>query len=168
MIKNLHIAEIGGTPLKSSHYYRDIDFMIIDSLGSISDRGYMFVEAETHLNERYHKGEVAQPGQFLSQREDPVLARIHAMPDFIGLLLNSEGHEQIRVRDVYDEERSFRPVSVWKWSGIGVDQGDEAAEWGRGVIGRPVRLVKTSLSHPRYVEGKESWAWSDSQMDIRY
>ena len=35
-----------------------------------------------------------------------------------------------------------RPVEVEKWPGSGIDQGDEAAEWVSGVLGRPVRLVR--------------------------
>ncbi len=37
---------------------------------------------------------------------------------------------------------AVRPVEVEKWSGFGIDQGDEAAEWLSEVVGRPVRVVR--------------------------
>jgi len=153
MIETLQIAALGGTPLKSSHYYADKSSMIVDTLGGTSDREFMFVESEPHTNIRYHKDEVALPGQFLSQREDPRMAQIHALPRLYSLRLAAEGHDTVVIPEESDVEANFRQVSVWGWNGIGVDQGDEAAEWGREVIGRPVRLVKTSLARPRYVEG---------------
>ncbi len=54
-----------------------------------------------------------------------------------------------------DVDGSHKHVSVWGWQGLAVDQGDEAAEWVREVIGRPVRLVGASEQHPRHVEGNK-------------
>lgn len=35
-----------------------------------------------------------------------------------------------------------RPVTVWEWSGVAADEGDEAAAWFSAYLGKPVRLVR--------------------------
>lgn len=33
-------------------------------------------------------------------------------------------------------------VSVWEWSGSGLDEGDEASKWFTNYLGKPSRLVR--------------------------
>jgi uncharacterized protein YcbX len=123
--------------------------------GTFGDRRHMVVEAKPHTNVRYHVDEVAQPGQFLSQREDPNMAKIIAKPVFaFSLELNFEG-ETIVVSEKDDEESNLIDVSVWGWHGQAVDEGDEAADWMSRVMERPVRLVRASSKKPRFVEGNK-------------
>ena len=145
--------------------FDDVDRLRFDSTGLFGDRTFMWVEAQPHENVTFRPGEVAQPGQFLSQREDPALTQIELREDEegqVGLSLaappNGDGPPAGSLTFPRAEETvgSLRPVQVWGWSGHGVDQGDAAAEWGQAHIGRPVRLVSISATKPRHVENDQT------------
>jgi uncharacterized protein YcbX len=51
-----------------------------------------------------------------------------------------------------------RPVEVEKWPGSGIDQGDEAAAWLSGVVGKPVRLVREPARASRARNGADPTA----------
>lgn len=150
------IAEIGFAPGKGMVAYDDVASIEIDDRGLFGDRHYMWVEAEPHTNELYHRGEIAAPGHFLSMREDPGLTQIIPRLEAAGgvSLSTRSDSETLLVSGVEDSEAHRRPVSVWRWHGEAVDQGDDAAEWGSNIIGRPVRLVAISDEKPRWVEGE--------------
>jgi uncharacterized protein YcbX len=151
----MHVEKLGISPLKSGRYYPDHQTLWFETNGTFGDRRHMVVEAKPHTNVRYHVDEVAQPGQFLSQREDPNMAKIIAKPVFaFSLELNFEG-ETIVVSEKDDEESNLIDVSVWGWHGQAVDEGDEAADWMSRVMERPVRLVRASSKKPRFVEGNK-------------
>lgn len=149
------VVELGLAPGKSMAAIEDVQALHINNRGLFGDRHCMWVEAATHINTLYRKGEVAAPGQFLSQREDPILTQVMPafQPDGIGLQTRGGDGSSLLVPRTQDIAKNRIPVSVWSWHGEGVDQGDEAAEWGESVIGRPVRLVAISSEKPRWVEG---------------
>ena len=146
------IAELGHAPGKSMRAGQGTEALHIDKRGLFGDREYMWVEAGSHVNVNYKPGREAVPGQFLSQREDPVLTGVVPvlLPD--GVLLSFGGQDQLRVHRREDVAAHRIPVSVWGWRGEGVDQGDEAAKWGEEILERPVRLVAISEASPRYVD----------------
>lgn len=152
------IAEIGFAPGKGMVAYDDVASIEIDDHGLFGDRHYMWVEAEPHKNELYHHGEIAEPGHFLSMREDPGLTQIIPILEAQGgvSLSTRNTNEALYVPGAADTNENRTPVSVWSWHGEAVDQGDEAAAWGTIVIGRPVRLVAVSDEKPRFVEGDKS------------
>ncbi|MGH3759524.1 MOSC domain-containing protein [Actinophytocola sp.] len=105
--------------------------------GPAHDRTFMFVSPE---------------GTFLSQRRTPRLAIVR--PDLVHdgskLTLSAPGRPDVTVDVRSDGPR--RPVTVHAWHGFGVDQGDDAAEWGSAVLGEPVRLVRVPPDHERRVD----------------
>jgi hypothetical protein len=146
------IAELGHAPGKSMRAYQGVEALHIDKRGLFGDREYMWVEAAFHTNVTYNPGRGAGPGRFLSQREDPVLTGVVPVlvPEGLRLSWRERGHLFVPRRE--DTAGNRIPVSVWGWEGEAVDQGDEAAQWGEAVLGRPVRLVAISDESPRYVE----------------
>lgn len=150
---NATIAEVGRAPGKSIRADADVEALQIDHRGLFGDREYMWVEVLPHEMERYHRGELALPGQFLSQREDPQLTGIVPEMTEDGILLTWQRENGLFVPKADDTVENRIPASVWGWSGEAVDQGDLAAMWGEKHIGRPVRLVAISDEAPRYVEG---------------
>lgn len=148
------IAELGLATGKSMAAAENVTTLRIDNRGLFGDRPYMWVEALPHTNVLYHKGETAEPGHFLSQREDPILTQVVPILQADGLTLQTKGggDNGLLVPRASDIADNHIPVSVWDWRGEAVDQGNEAAEWGESIIGRPVRLVGLSDKKPRWVE----------------
>ena len=148
------IHELRLAPVKALRAADEtVDHLAINQHGLFGDREYMLVEAAEHSNAVYERGHVAPPGHFLSQREDPVLTSIIPRRDRDGLTLTAAGWRDLWVQRADDTAVNRRPVSVWRWQGEAVDQGDDAAAWLSEVVGRPVRLVAQSDACPRYVEG---------------
>lgn len=155
---NVSVAELWSPPGKSMSSPESLETLQFDVDGLFGDRELMWVEAEPHVNELYQRGQFADTGQFLSQREDPKLTRITAQyseeGETVGFSFSGEEAATPLFQHEKPEETAGKliPVSVWSWNGVGVDQGDEVASWGTEVIGRPVRLVAVSRDNPRYVE----------------
>jgi hypothetical protein len=107
--------------------------------GVAHDRTFMFVRASD--------------GTFRSQRSTPKLSVVR--PE-----LTAEGDKlTLSAPDVaslpLDVRRDGRrlPVSVHGvWSGEGVDQGDEVADWASTLVGEPLRLVRVPPDHSRAVD----------------
>jgi uncharacterized protein YcbX len=85
---------------------------------------------------------VGPDGETAWQGETPRLATIRGRLSGNGakLELSAPGAGEL-VLDVA-ADGPVRPVDVGKWPGAGIDQGDQAAEWLSGALGRPVRLVR--------------------------
>lgn len=151
---NVSVAELGLAPGKSMRAQEGTENLVVNSLGLFGDRQYMWVEAQPHKNIRYfQEGAIAGPGQFLSQREDPILTQIIAELDYDGACLKRADNDETLWIDKSEDTPDNRiPVRVWNWQGEAVDQGELAAEWGSELIGRPVRLVAVSNECPRFVE----------------
>jgi uncharacterized protein YcbX len=108
----------------------------VDHLGLRLDRAFMIVDAAS--------------GTFLTQRDEPRLARIAPALEGAELALAAGGAGEVRVPlDRPDGPR--RRIRVWGHQGDGVDQGDEAAAWLSRFLGRGVRLVRTPPDHARRV-----------------
>jgi len=107
--------------------------------GVVHDRTFMFVRAAD--------------GVFRSQRSTPRLAAIR--PD----VASDGGKLTLSAPDVGDlalEVQADGPrlaVSVHGiWTGEGVDQGDEVAEWAGELLGESLRLVRVPPDHERAVD----------------
>jgi len=85
---------------------------------------------------------VNSKGTFLSQRTHPQLARIVPEVRAADLVLNAPGLAALTVPLDAAGERA--PVRVWNDACIGVDQGEEAADWVTRAAGEPVRLVRVA------------------------
>jgi uncharacterized protein len=98
---------------------------------------------------------VGPDGATTWQGETPRLATVQGRILHQGakLALSAPGTGEL-VLDVVVDGAS-RPVDVDKWPGSGIDQGDEAAEWLSGVLGRPVRLVREPARASRARSGAD-------------
>lgn len=97
---------------------------------------------------------VSQDDVFRSQRRYPVMATIRPRVRDGGARLELSAPEvEDFVLDVAFEWPR-RVVSVWKYTGDGVDQGDAAAEWFSTVIGAACRLVRVPPEHERISAGE--------------
>ncbi len=119
-----------GTPLTRAR---------VLTTGVVHDRTFMFVRAAD--------------GTFRSQRSTPRLAVVRPELASDGGKLALSGPS---VSDLALDVRLDGPrltVSVHGiWTGEGVDQGDDVAEWASDLIGEPVRLVRVPPDHERAVD----------------
>lgn len=107
--------------------------------GIVDDRSFMFVRAED--------------GVFRSQRSTPRLSvvRPELVHDGAKLTLAAPDLPNVTVDVRTDGPR--REVSVHGiWTGDGVDQGDDVAEWASGLVGERLRLVRVPSDHERKVD----------------
>jgi uncharacterized protein YcbX len=98
---------------------------------------------------------VGQDDVFRSQRRNPVMAAIRPQvrEDGARLRLSAPGVEDVVLDVVLDQPRR-RVVSVWKYTGEAIDQGDTAAGWFSTVLGAPCRLVRVPPEHARVSTGE--------------
>jgi uncharacterized protein YcbX len=87
-------------------------------------------------------------GRFVTQRELPRLALVGTtLDDDGGLTLVAPGRAPVRV--ARDAGHVALAVTVWKFSGSGIDCGDEAAAWCSEYLETPLRLVRFDPARPR-------------------
>jgi uncharacterized protein len=91
---------------------------------------------------------VDSQGQFITQREVPLMATIGVSINAEGLSLSSLGHETLHV-PISSASRRARPVAVWNFSGSGLDVGIGATAWLTKVLQRPAALVQFDNAMPR-------------------
>ena len=119
---SVQIAELSYAPGKSMRPQEHIPELRFDSKGMFDDRILMWIEAEPHTNTTYHPGETALPGQFLSQREDPVLATIIPEHDPFSFYLKSDvSGDSILSPFEFESDAKLIPVSIRGWQGVAVD-----------------------------------------------
>ncbi|XVS67464.1 MOSC domain-containing protein [Actinosynnema sp. CA-299493] len=101
---------------------------------------------------------VGPDGGIVWQGEAPRLAavRVEVLHDGAKLALSAPGAGEL-VLDVAADGPA-RPVEVEKWPGSGIDQGDEAAQWLSGAIGKAVRLVREPARANRARNGADPTA----------
>lgn len=91
-------------------------------------------------------------GRCITQREYPALAAVTVdlRDDVLTVRASSQGQLSIPVQ--LDGKR--HPVTVFTFSGDGVDQGDDAAMWFGDYLRRPCRLVRVAPDHHRVASGE--------------
>ncbi len=111
---------------------------------------------ETGLADDRHWMLVRPNGRFVTQRELPRMALVGTAVSQAGLTLAAQGLPDLNVpREVAGETRA---VTVWKFSGRGIDCGDAAADWCSQFLGTPLRLVRFDRNTPR--ECNPEWTGS--------
>jgi uncharacterized protein len=91
---------------------------------------------------------VDSQGLFITQREVSLMATISLSVAADGLNLSAPGHETLHV-PIFSEGRRTRDVTVWNFSGRGLDVGIGATAWFTKVLQRPAALVQFDNAMPR-------------------
>jgi uncharacterized protein YcbX len=110
---------------------------VVTPTGLRHDRAWMVVDAD---------------GVFRSQRNEPRLAVVHPTVVDGQLRVSAPDIEDLVLDVLPDGQR--RAVRVHKWDGVGVDQGQAAADWFSEVLGAPSRLVGLPPEHVRPSSGE--------------
>jgi uncharacterized protein len=97
---------------------------------------------------------VAHGGRFISQRDEPRLARVAVAIRDGALRLSADGAGEVSVPRELDGPRV--PVTVWGDDCQGIDQGDGPAAWISSLLGREARLVR--FDHARTRPSDPAWA----------
>jgi len=122
-IHSLHIY-----PVKSGRVI-DLDEARLGPRGLQYDREWLFVTPE---------------GRFITQRSHPVLARLTAEPDDLGVTLAHPDAGRLRLErpaPMTTAPEDWRKVTVWKREIEAIDLGREAARFASAVVGEPARIV---------------------------
>jgi uncharacterized protein YcbX len=126
------VASLHVYPVKSCRGI-DVESFLLTPTGPEWDRRWMIVTAE---------------GRFITQRSHPRLATIAVTVAGGVLGLSAPGRPPLAL-DV-NHAGSSRPVVVWSDECLGVDAGEEAADWLAAVLGEPLRLVRLDPARPRF------------------
>ncbi len=118
------LASIHSYPVKSC---RGIGHQsaLLTSAGLEHDREWMFVAAD---------------GRFITQRDEPRLARVDVALGDGALHLSADAAGGVAVP--FDLSGLRSSVAVWGDHCVGVDQGDAAAGWIGSLLGRDARLLR--------------------------
>jgi uncharacterized protein YcbX len=98
---------------------------LLEEAGLAHDREWMFVTSD---------------GRFLTQREEPSLARVDAVVQQGKLRLSADGAGDVCVP--LDVAGSRGEVTIWRDRVSAFDQGDGPAAWISALLGRDARLVR--------------------------
>lgn len=109
-----------------------LDSALVGATGLADDRHWMMVRPN---------------GRFVTQRELPRMALIETRVDAEGLTLKAPGVQALAVRRT--DAGDGLDVTVWKFTGRGIDCGESAAEWCTRYLGTPLRLVRFDPGTPR-------------------
>jgi uncharacterized protein YcbX len=115
-----------------------------------SCRGVSLAAAEvgrTGLLDDRHWMLVRPNGRFVTQRELPRMALIQARVGAAGLTLEAPGMPLLTVSRVVTG--ATRPVTVWKFTGSGLDCGAESAAWVTKYLETELSLVAFDPTSPR-------------------
>jgi uncharacterized protein len=118
------LAGIHSYPVKSCRGIGH-ESALLTRAGLQHDREWMFVSAD---------------GRFITQRDQPRLARVDAALRDRSLHLSADGAGAVTVP--FDLEGRRSSVAVWGDRCAGIDQGEEAAEWISSLLGRGARLLR--------------------------
>lgn len=118
------LAALNVYPIKSCAGI-SLDVAELGPRGIVHDRSFMLVNRK---------------GKFITQREQPRMALIHPAINHDGTLtVQAPGMPSLTISGDHDGPRY--EVTVWKYTGIAVDQGEELAEWFSTFLGIACRLV---------------------------
>jgi uncharacterized protein len=118
------LSAIHSYPVKSCRGTAH-DSALLTSAGLAHDREWMFV---------------TPGGRFITQRDEPRLARVDASIHDGALRLSADGAGDVAVP--LELGGPCVPVTVWGDDCRGIDQGSEPAAWISALLGREARLVR--------------------------
>ena len=101
----------------------------------------------TGLADDRHWMLVRPGGRFVTQRELPRMALIATALSERTVMLDAPGMERLEVARLQSGDSVN--VTVWGFSGRGIDCGEGAAHWCTSFLGTPLRLVRFDASAPR-------------------
>jgi uncharacterized protein YcbX len=116
--------------------------------------------SDTGLADDRHWMLVRPNGRFVTQRELPRLALIGTAVTADGLELNAAGMPALSVPR--ESPGTSMNIVVWKFSGGGIDCGEEAAAWCTQYLGTPLRLVRFDTRQERVCSPE----WTQGQRAI--
>jgi hypothetical protein len=120
MLASVHIY-----PLKGGRAV-DLDEAVVEPWGLAGDRRWLLVDAD---------------GQFITQREQPTLARlVVSYGQGAGITVSCDGYRSLSVAAPADSPELLK-VTVWRSTVLAAAAGPEADGWFSGYLGEPVRLV---------------------------
>jgi hypothetical protein len=120
MLASVHIY-----PLKGGRAV-DLDEAVVEPWGLAGDRRWLLVDAD---------------GQFITQREQPTLARlVVSYGQGAGITVSCDGYRSLSVAAPADSAELLK-VTVWRSTVLAAAAGREADAWFSGYLGEPVRLV---------------------------
>jgi hypothetical protein len=132
---SLQLRALFVYPVKSCRGL-SIEASEVDRFGLRYDRAFMVVDAES--------------GVFLTQRDEPRLARVAPRLAGTTLELSGAGTGSVHV-PLEPADGPRRHVQVWRHEGEAIDQGEDAAAWLSERLGRKLRLVRMPAEHARRV-----------------
>lgn len=101
----------------------------------------------TGLRDDRHWMLVRPNGRFVTQRELPRLALVRTAVDEAGVTLTAPGMAPLRVPRAGTGERLG--ITVWSFTGRGIDAGEAASAWCTEFLATPLRLVRFDTESPR-------------------
>jgi uncharacterized protein YcbX len=134
----MQVSSLHHYPIKGCRGH-DVEQLTFDRFGVVGDRRLMLVDAN---------------GRFVSQREAPALATLDPVLDDSVLTVVQDGRTPFTM--ALDPDGPPIAVTVWGKLITAHDQGDGAAAWFSGVLGRPLRLVRWGKSSHRPID--PTWA----------
>ncbi|GIL63004.1 hypothetical protein Vafri_17162 [Volvox africanus] len=135
------IGAINIYPIKSCRGI-SVQSAMLTEAGLMFDREWMVVREDN--------------GRFISQREKELLALVDVglPPELLAaapygaisthgsMTLSAPGMEPLQIPLARKPACETRKVTVWEWTGIGMDEGADAAAWFSRYLGIPSRLVR--------------------------
>jgi len=102
---------------------------------------------------------VDKKNKFITQRQIPKMALIKPSFEGASLILNAPGMDPLKIPLKKPKDGSIFQVTVWKFTGRAMDQGDTAANWVSKFLEKEnCRLVRQLPNHPRLVEEEKKVA----------
>jgi uncharacterized protein YcbX len=101
----------------------------------------------TGLADDRHWMLVRPGGRFVTQRELPRMALIATALDGLAMTLTAPGSSPLTVSR--EQRGESTTVTVWGFTGRGIDCGEEAAQWFTSFLGTPLRLMRFDAGTPR-------------------
>jgi uncharacterized protein YcbX len=134
----LTISALYSYPIKSCAGLQH-DSLELVATGPAYDRHWMITEPD---------------GTFITQRTHPQMALIRPHFDGDDLVLNAPNMSAVRVPLVVPDDHARRPVTVWRDTVLGADEGDEVAAWLSDYLHESVRLFAMPPETVRPVDPK--------------
>jgi len=130
-----HISRLFIYPIKSCAPV-EVERLVFDRHGPVGDRRFLLVDEQ---------------GGFITQRQQPQMARIRPVLEETVLRVDVDGQATLRV-PLAEQGALRKTVTVWNDSLPAEDCGDDAAAWFSSALGIDCRLVRLPADSQRQVD----------------
>jgi len=124
-VQDIKLTSIHVYPMKAARAV-DLGESVVEPWGLAGDRRWMLAD---------------EAGRFVSQREEPALARVSVISGTNDDAVTISSHGSPRCEVAVPRDAEMVKVSVWGTSFVAMGAGPEADRWFSAYLGRPVRLV---------------------------